>query len=70
MAEPVSLFDIEDDEAEERALLEAEAELDAGKGEKGEQTGPGQQDPARGERAERNGGGTNRHREVPHRRKS
>ncbi len=31
MAKPASLFDIEDDEAEERALLEAEAELDAGK---------------------------------------
>jgi predicted transcriptional regulator len=32
MAEPASLFDIEDDEAEERALLEAEAQLDAGQG--------------------------------------
>jgi predicted transcriptional regulator len=32
MAEPASLFDIEDDDAEKQALLEAEAELDAGKG--------------------------------------
>jgi predicted transcriptional regulator len=32
MAEPASLFDTEDNEAEERALLEAEAQLDAGQG--------------------------------------
>ena len=32
MTTPASLFDIQDDEAEERALLEGEAQLDAGKG--------------------------------------
>ena len=30
MAEPASLFDIQDEEVEEQALLEAEAALDAG----------------------------------------
>ena len=32
MGTPSSLFDIQDDEAEERALLDGEAQLDAGKG--------------------------------------
>ena len=32
MGEPASIFDMEDAEVEERALLEAEAELEAGKG--------------------------------------
>ena len=32
MATPASLFEIQDDEAEERALLEGEAQLDGGKG--------------------------------------
>jgi len=32
MKQPATIFDIEDLEAEERALAEAEAELDAGKG--------------------------------------
>ena len=32
MGEPASIFDLKDDELEERALLEAEAELAAGKG--------------------------------------
>jgi len=32
MGEPASIFDIENDDLEEQALLEAEAELAAGKG--------------------------------------
>ena len=32
MATPASPFDIQDDEADERSLLEGEAQLDAGKG--------------------------------------
>jgi predicted transcriptional regulator len=32
MADPASIFDPEDENAEERALIEAEAQLDAGQG--------------------------------------
>jgi predicted transcriptional regulator len=32
MADPASIFDFEDEDAEEQALLEAEAQLDSGQG--------------------------------------